>query len=343
MHEWLENGYGNRNNLQQWLDFIRQDIGAEADLAMLRDSDYLNSIGPYYYGPTGTQFHFTRFYTVENEPLTSLDIAKLYNFHKSPTMNRDLQKYYQARKLSKKTTRSREELLRDINMCIAVLNNMEELRIQQRYLQQYINDRKVIVEKKDLAAPDPAMIPPKPDKPSSDPSRFNLLQSVGLARTRHLEAQKALREYNRSMKIYFIRCREYDRACDRYKEALKEWHEQKESITRQCKQDVRDAGQQLKEVMSLISVYNDIIRRSSIHNDYQTQSVLKNFKHYLETGRADDLQGCMNIYEGERHWIDVKASQERIENTIYFINSDPEILKQAHLETNRLIASTIES
>lgn len=184
---------------------------------------------------------------------------------------------------------------------------------------------------------------PKPDKPKSDPTKFNLLQSVGLARTRHLEAQQTLRDYNRNMKIYFIRCREYDRACDRYKDALKEWHVKQESITRQCKEDVRNAGQHLKEVMSLLSVYNDIIRRSTIHNDYQSQAILKNFKHYLETGRADDLQSCMNIYEGERHWIDVKASQERIENTIYFINSDPEILKQAHLETSRLIASTMES
>jgi FMN phosphatase YigB (HAD superfamily) len=33
---------------------------------------------------------------------------------------------------------------------------------------------------------------------------------------------------------------------------------------------------------------------------------------------------CMNLYEEEKHWHEIKASQERIENTIYFLQSSSE-------------------
>lgn len=64
--------------------------------------------------------------------------------------------------------------------------------------------------------------------------------------------------------------------------------------------------------------------------------------HYLETGRADDLQGCMNIFKIESHWEDVKAGQERIENTIDHLQPDNEALFNSNQEVNRLIASTME-
>jgi hypothetical protein len=67
---------------------------------------------------------------------------------------------------------------------------------------------------------------------------------------------------------------------------------------------------------------------------YQDIKSLQTFKHYLETGRANDLQDCMNLFEEERHWHDIKASQERIENTIYFMQSNDEGLRFAseHIE-----------
>ena len=58
-----------------------------------------------------------------------------------------------------------------------------------------------------------------------------------------------------------------------------------------------------------------------VHADYQDINTLSAFKHYLETGRANDLQDCMNLFEEERHWDEIKASQERIENTIYFLQN----------------------
>ena len=81
-------------------------------------------------------------------------------------------------------------------------------------------------------------------------------------------------------------------------------------------------------------IYNNIISKSLVHADYQDINTLSVFKHYLETGRANDLRDCMNLYEEERHWDEIKASQERIENTIYFLqNSDDKSrLAQDHIE-----------
>ena len=342
MNEWLENGYGNRNNLQRWLDFINDDIGAGEDIVTLRDSEYLNSIGPYYYSPTGTQFHFSRFYTIEHEPLTSLSFARLYNFHKSPVISRDLQKYYHTRKTGKKPVRTREELLRDINVCHEALVHIEELEQGHKYIQSFINNRKAVAEQKELRPPESSLAPQKPSKPKEEDAKFKLLHTMGIARSRQQEINIAQREYNRSMKVYFIKCREFERACERYKDALQKWDENREALISKCKQDIQQANGLLREIASLLSIYHDIIRRTSIHSDYQNRPVLQKFKHYLETGRADDLQGCMNIYEVDQHWIDIKASQERIENTIYFIQSDPDAYNLAKQETERLIASSLD-
>jgi hypothetical protein len=71
-----------------------------------------------------------------------------------------------------------------------------------------------------------------------------------------------------------------------------------------------------------------------VHEKYQDQRVLIYFKDYLETGRAIDGQSCMNIYEEERLWHELKAGQERIENTIAVMQngSDHVLLAQQHME-----------
>jgi hypothetical protein len=50
----------------------------------------------------------------------------------------------------------------------------------------------------------------------------------------------------------------------------------------------------------------------------------------------------MNIYEEERLWTEIKASQERIENTIHFLQYENDALNLASEETARLIASARE-
>ena len=144
------------------------------------------------------------------------------------------------------------------------------------------------------------------------------------------------------MKIYFIKSRQHEKACERYKKALQNWPENREAFVQKCGLEVQEAKSTLKNALELRSIYQDIIRKSYVHSVYQNVDTLNKFQYYLETGRADDLQGCMNIYEIESHWEDVKAGQERIENTIYHLQPDNEALFYANQEVNRLIASTIE-
>ena len=109
LHEWYENGYGNQENLKLWIDLIDLEMNAGADLISMQDSEYLNSIGPYYYNSTGTQLFFIKSNLPEYETLTSNDFGILFDLHKIPTLDKRVQKYYHIAKMLKKlsTTKMR--------------------------------------------------------------------------------------------------------------------------------------------------------------------------------------------------------------------------------------------
>jgi hypothetical protein len=342
MQEWFDNGYGNRDNLNMWLDFIDETLKADSDLETLQNSEYLNTIGPYYYMPTCTQFFFCKLYSVEHEPLTSTDFDVLFNYHKIPPVDKELQKYSHQRKLPKKPVKTKDELIRDINMCAKSLRHIQTINQYTRYLNMFLEERRAFVDAEDMLPSEPARMPEKPNKPSVSPVKFNLLHTMGMARLRKQSPKIPDSDYSRNVKIYYIRYREYEKACERFKEALQDWNESQESFKEKCREDIKKASANLKEALALLVIYYDIIRKSYIHSDYQKIDTLNTFVRYLETGRADTLQDCMNIYEEERLWTDIKASQQRIENTIHFLHSDNDALIQASKETSRLIASTIE-
>jgi hypothetical protein len=139
------------------------------------------------------------------------------------------------------------------------------------------------------------------------------------------------------MKVYFIRYREYEKACDRFKEALECWVALAGPFTDTCMKDIEYSEQNLKNARRILSVYNNIISRSYVHIDYQDIRTLSTFRHYLETGRCIDLQDCMNVWSDEKHWSEIKASQERIENTIYFLQNDSEYTRFADQKINEML------
>ena len=84
-------------------------------------------------------------------------------------------------------------------------------------------------------------------------------------------------------------------------------------------------------------IYNNILNKSIIHADYRNRESLIHFKYYLETGRAAEIQECMNLYEEERHWAEIKESQARIENTISLMRSDDVDTSQLSQQMDNLI------
>jgi hypothetical protein len=342
MKEWLANGYGNSSNLKTWLNLIEEEMQVEADLQSLQENEYLNSVGPYYYGPTCTQFYFFKLYTIQHEALTSSDFAFLFNFHNIPHASKHLQKYSSSRKIAKKIARNKDELVRDITMCISSLGHIEKISNYIRYLNILLEERKAILASNNSLPPEPPQIPDKPMKPEEPPSTIDRLLVMGISKRKQKEYQTNCADYNRNMKIYFIRCREYEKALDRYKEALHDWDQYREGFMKKCQDDFQQLVAKLNEAQALLDIYHYIINKSFVHSNYQKLETLNSFKLFLETGRANDIQDCMNIYEEERLWTEIKASQERIENTIHFLQYENDALNLASEETARLIASARE-
>jgi len=342
LHEWLENGYGNQVNIKRWIDLIDVEINARSDLYGLQESEYLNSIGPYYYGPTGTQLFFCKSYASENEALNSNDFALLSDLHKTLTLDRRVQKYYHNRKTTKKAAQNKDEIIRDITLCADCLEQNDKINRHIRYLNLFLEGRRAAIIAADNMPQEPRPLPEKPAQPQDPPSTLKELLALNFSRSRANNYQKSWADYNRNIKIYFIRYREYEKACDRYKEAMQSWQALRTDFIKKCHTDIEQLNKQLNELHILLETYQNVIRKSSVHPDYRNRQILLTFKRYLETGRADDVQACINLYEEERLWTDIKASQERIEKTIFYLQPDNDALLMASEETSRLIASVRE-
>ncbi len=342
MKEWAASDDSSKSCLNQWLELLETKLGARDDLIILQDSEYLNGIGPYYYGPTNTQFHFTKFNKMTNEPLTSVDFGILFNLHKSPSIDRNLQKYFKSRKNIKKSTRGSEDILQDLSMCLDALNQIAKVNRHSLYYNLLLNARRELLQQAEISPPPPDAIPAKPEKPQEPQLSFSSLLALNLSKNKQKEYEQACSDYNRRMKIYLIKYREHEKACERYKNALQNWEEDYLPMIEGCLAHIEEIEARLKTAQGLVDMYQFILNQSYIHPNYHHIDSLATFKHYLETGRANDLQDCMNLYEEERHWREIKASQERIETTIHFLQSETEPINILNQELNTLIASTTE-
>ncbi len=341
MKEWCQEADSPNSCLNQWMVLLETEINSRDDMVILQENEYLNEIGPYYYGPTNTRIYFFKLRAMSNEPLTSVDFGVLFNLHKTPAIDKKLQKYYKSRKTLKKATHSRDDLLTDLDMCLGALRLVERLNRHCDYLNMLLNQRNELLLQEDLLPTKPEAMATKPEKPEEPQLTFSSLLAINHSKKRHLEYVKSCGEYNRRMKIYLIRYREHEKACERFKNALQQWEENHLLLVEKCVEQTEEAVAKLKTAQGLLEMYQLILEKSYIHKNYHQINSLSTCKHYLETGRANDLQGCMNLYEEERHWREIKASQERIENTIYFLQSDldsPALGKSAGL-----IASTLDS
>ena len=225
-------------------------------------------------------------------------------------------------------------------MCITALQEIHNIERQQAYLGCFLEEREALMGLSNIGPMEPENPPQKPSKPTeSDPVPPNLL---GLRLAWPRRPQQDILNYNFELKVYFIRYREYEKACDRFKEALKEWPRYSEDFQEDCQWDIREAREKLKKARSHLDLYQNMLRKNYIHSAYQDLNTLTTFKHYLETGRANTLQDCMNLYEEEQHWREIKASQRRIENTIYFLQSEVDPIGLIEAGPASLVASTLD-
>jgi len=341
MKEWVQDDTS-KSFLNQWLELIETQIELGNDLSILQDSEYLNSVGPYYHVPTNTRFFFNKLSVIDNEPVTSIDLGVLFNLHRVPPVDKGLEKAVKQRKNVKKNVRNKDELIKEIVLCMESLEHIARIGRHADYLGLFLAARKTIIEKEDLAPLAPEDITGKPQRPEEPIPVFNSILSLGISRNKQKEYQKSCQDYNHKLKVYYIRYREHEKACERYKNALLSWEQHAESFMERCLDELDDAENKLQKVNSHIEAYKSILSKSFIHPDYHQVKVLQKFKNYLETGRAEDLQDCMNLYEEEKHWVEIKASQERIENTIHFLQAESELNFLALEKTRQLIASSTE-
>jgi len=340
MKEWSQGEDSPKSCLNQWMELLETELNSREDLAILQENEYLHEIGPYYYGPTNTRIYFFKLSTMSNEPLTSVDFAVLFNLNKTPALDKRLQKYYKSRKTIKKSPPSREDLVTDLDMCLQSLQQIERINRHCDYWQVFLNQRNDLLLQQDLLPPEPEALIAKPAKPEEPQLSFSSLLAINHTKKRHREYVQSCGEYNRRMKIYLIRYREHEKACERYKIALQQWEENHLLLAEKCIEQIEEATAKLKTAQGLLEMYQFILDKCYLHKDYHQTNALSTCKHYLLTGRANDLQDCINLYEEERHWREIKASQERIENTIYFLQADTDAPVLANPAS--LIASTMD-
>jgi len=329
--------------IREWEVFF-SEIELESDLDNFINNDYLHTIGPYYYPMTNTCIYLTKEIPSTDEIFNAEDLSTLRSLEQIPEQNPELYTYYKSRKNNKKPARNESELIKDIDMCLLALKEVEKLNRHINFLNKYLEKRYNLVQQEELKPMEPDNIPEKPVKEEEIiPNKTNLIPfSRIVSRKKKSSEKEPESRYNYEMKVYIIRYREYEKACDRYKNVLENWSRYRENLMKNCFRDIEIAEQKLKSCQKCLKVYNTILAKSYVHSNYQDIQTLKTFRKYLETGRAQNLQECMNLFEEECHWLEIKASQERIENTIYFLQGANDNYRFASNNIDRIIKNTQE-
>ena len=324
--------------IREWEMFFAE-IDLDSDLDNFSSNEYLHIIGPYYYPLTNTCIYLTKDNPSPSEAFTAEDLATLINLEHAPEMDAELFSYYKSRKGNKKPARSEIELIKDINMCLAALREIEKVNRHVNFMNKLLERRYATVEQENLKPREPDNLPQKPQKEEEkEVHNTNLIPFGRIVNRKRKTAEKDRgNNYNHDMKVYIIRYREYEKACDRFKAVLENWSGYYDTLMDNCFRDIEMAENKIKRCHKSLQAYNTILAKSFIHSIYQDSHTLTLFRHYLETGRAQNLQECMNLFEEECHWSEIKASQERIENTIYFLQGANEDYRLASENIDRII------
>lgn len=309
-----------------WLALINGKLQAQEDLQLLFNNEYLNFIGPYYYPEANVRFYFSKNTPAPEETLTRQDIELFEQLKEIDSPEASLLTYVRNKKGARRFSRNKDEIQRDVKMCLIAIGEIEKLHKKINFWEKVYQHRLQLVGEGDLLPVEPNQAPVKPDKPGADVKGKLLLFS-----RQRSGSQRGKNIYQHQLKIYYIRYREYEKSCDRFKAVLEKWPEIRADFLERCGQDLDLAADRLLVARQHLELYEVIIAKSMVHQDYQDGKTLNIFQSYLDTGRASDLQECMNIFEEECLWNELKAGQTRIENTIYLLQNDNVHLHRAQI------------
>ncbi len=318
-----------------WLELFEDHLEVTADILSLSESKFLHTIGPYYYPCTNSRFYFTKA-SSPSEVITAADMNRLIELDTSLPISREILSYAKNRKDNKKP-KSIEELVNDISMSLVALTEMGKLEMHMNYLKKCLEQRYQIVEQEDFYPQEPDNQPEKPEKMNLAPNENNNLVSFILPNAWRKKYDDAFGHFSHDTKVYLIRYREFEKSLERFKKVLAEWNNHKWNLTDKCFEDIAVLESKLKTAKAGLVIYKNILNKSCVHADYQKHESLVLFKYYLETGRASEIQECMNLYEEERHWAEIKESQTRIENTIHLLRKEGVDTDTLSEEVNNLL------
>jgi hypothetical protein len=308
-------------NVPKWVLFIDKLLDMEDSLFTLEENSNLDFVGPAYYVKTNTRFFFFKT-CFEHEGTTAQDIAELVELNATPAIDDLIAKHYATLKCKPSSRKSREELLNDLQVCISALEETEHISNQIMFQRKLVEVRESFLNAPYAALAEPEKPEEKPEKPVQ---KANFLGGILSPKSR-AAFEAACQQYNHDLKVYYMRYREYEKACDRYKNSLKDWEFEKNHLINRSIEDIKKAKLKIKKGNRIIKIYNEVLNNLDIHPQYQNITSLARFYYFLETGRAMTMQECMNLYEQEQYWEDLKESQERLERnimaTVYYLHSE---------------------
>jgi len=303
-----------------WVQLIAQELQADSDLLLMEKTPSLCEVGPFYYLPDKVCFSFPR------HPNCSTFGAEEFSQRKQDTeavtpMDPLLQKSLSQRsKTTKRAGLQPEELKKEIQIGILALSERDRFQRQAARLKDFALLCSHALLHADEVGPKPQLKQEMPNPPK-ELAEKTTQKKKGSLKQRFLdffvEASPSMAPFqSHQRRQYFLSLRMHEKACDRYKEAREKWHtfypdfyEKVETVEKACKTRQLAAEKNVR-------LCNEILNRSAIHGVYQQIPILESFLCYLETGRATHLQSCINLYEEEQHWNELKTSQHRIESTI---------------------------
>ncbi len=292
-----------------WLRLIRR-LEAEKSLALLAQNPGLACVGPFYELADKVLFFFPRCATSAGFSAGELE-KRLQALETFTPPDSVLAAFLAGRNAAvKRSAPTAEELLKEIALCQTALAERQRLAAQCDMIREFAAGCGAARKQAVSLPPEPVLTQERPEPLPRETSSLRQRLHRLLARTPSAVSVSPERQ------TYFLSLRLYDQACARYKEAREKWAARQKDYYLKVSAAEKDALARLAQAEKALQLCSRVLEKTVIHPHYQQPEILAAFAGYLETGRAAQLKACINLYEEEQRWQELKNSQHRIEQTI---------------------------